>query len=44
MAEVLLELIDDWYQVVVRGADGELVCTCPEHVEYLIGQAQNGTL
>jgi hypothetical protein len=42
--EVFLERISEWYQVVVRGADGELVCACPEQVEYLIGQAQNGTL
>lgn len=42
--EVFLELIGDGYQVVVRSADGELVCEHPGQVEYLIGQAQNGTL
>jgi hypothetical protein len=44
MVEVCLELIGEGYQIVVRGADGELICMCPEQVEYLIGQAQDGML
>jgi hypothetical protein len=44
VVEVFLELIGDWYQVVVRTGDRELICERPEQVEYLIGQAQNGTL
>jgi hypothetical protein len=44
VVEVFLELIGERYQVVVRGADGELVCENPEHIASLMEQAQNGTL
>ncbi|HEU5376969.1 MAG TPA: hypothetical protein VFV38_16185 [Ktedonobacteraceae bacterium] len=44
VVEVFLELMGERYQVVVRGADGELVCENPEQIAYLMEQAQNGTL
>jgi hypothetical protein len=44
VVEVYLHLRGDHYQVIVRGADGELACETAEQVKYLIEQAQNGLL
>jgi hypothetical protein len=44
MVEVRLRPTGSCYQVVLRGADGELICEGPEQVEYLIEQAQSRTL
>jgi hypothetical protein len=44
VVEVFLELIGERYQVVVRGADGELICENPEQIASLMEQAQNGAL
>lgn len=44
VVEVFLELTGECYQVVLRGADGELVCGTVEQVEYLIEQARHRLL
>jgi hypothetical protein len=42
--EVYLHLAGEQYQVIVKGADGELICETAEQVGYLIEQAQKGLL
>jgi hypothetical protein len=44
VVEIRLRPVGSHYQVVLRGADGEYLCERPEHIEYLIEQAQNRTL
>ena len=44
VVEVRLRPVGSRYQLVLKGADGELVCEKPKQVEYLIEQAQNRTL
>ncbi len=43
-ADVRVRFTSERHQVVLVGEGCELVCVLPEHIEYVIAQAQNGTL